>query len=171
MSLLLNSALKFENEMGPSPTPPPLSFGYRFCSCGSGPISRCNPGLMISPSTVITPVPGAPSLSQRARHTHSSLSQPSQRPGSPHSKGVTVTSLSPTPVPSAGAALHWTQSNQHLWRGEDLTSSPGYRVNPWRAPCLPAATTRGRIRTRRVRAGLPCAPGSQITLASPGGYC
>lgn len=76
MCLLLNSALKFEYEMGPSPTPPPLSFGCRCCSCGSGPISHYNPGLMISPSTVITPVPGAPSLSRRARHTYSSCHSP-----------------------------------------------------------------------------------------------
>lgn len=163
--------------MGPSPTPPPLSFGYRFCSCGSGPISHCNSGLMISPSTVITPVPGAPSLSQHARHTYSSLSQPSSH--KVHTgKGVTVPSLSPTLVPCAGAgrhrgvALRWTNKlNQPLWRQEDLTSSPWHRVATCRPPCLPAARTRGRIRTRRVWSGLRRAPGSQITLASPGGYC
>lgn len=120
--------------MGPSPTPPPLSFGYRCCSCGSGPISHGNPGIMISPSTVITPVPGAPSLSQRARHTFSS-SQPSGHKA--HTgKGValtsvTLTSLSLHPYPvlglaGTGLALHRTNKwNQHLWGQGELSISPG----------------------------------------------
>lgn len=127
MCLLLNSALKFEYEMGPSPIPPPLSFGYRCCSCGSGPISHCNPGLMISPSTVITPAPGAPSLSQCARHMYSSLSQPSGHKA--HTgKGVTLTSLSPTPTPCAGAGrdgeLHCTGP------GNWSSISGGRKVSP-----------------------------------------
>lgn len=70
MCLLLNSALKFEYEVGPSPTPPPLSSGYRCCSCGSGPISHYNPGLMISPSTVISlSLELPPSLSVPHAHT------------------------------------------------------------------------------------------------------
>lgn len=102
-AFLLNSVLKFEFKMGLSPAPPPPSSGYRSCSRGSGPISRYNPGLMISPSTVITPVPGAPSLAQCARHTYSfSFSQPSGHKA--HTgKGVTVKSLSPTPWPCAQA--------------------------------------------------------------------
>jgi len=58
---------------------------------------------MISPSIVITPVPGAPSLDQRARHTYSfSFSQP---PGhKAHTgKGLTVKPLSPMPWPCAQA--------------------------------------------------------------------
>lgn len=84
---------------GPKPSPTTTNL----CSRGSGPISRYNPGLMISPSTVITPVPGAPSLAQCARHTYSfSFSQPSGHKA--HTgKGVTVKSLSPTPWPCAQA--------------------------------------------------------------------
>lgn len=101
--LLLNSALKFDYEMGPTPTSPPLSFGYWFCSCGSGPISHYNPGLMISPSlSSRLCLELCVSLSQPVRHTYSSLSQPSGHKA--HTgQGVTPTSLSPTPVPCAGA--------------------------------------------------------------------
>lgn len=101
--ILLISALKFEFKMGPSPTSPSLSSGYGFCSCGSGPISHYNPGLMISPCTVITPVPGAHSLTQRARHTCSFfISQPSSHKVYT-GKGETVKSLSPTPWACAQA--------------------------------------------------------------------
>lgn len=147
MCLLLNSALKFEYEMGPSPTPPPLSFGYRCCSCGSGPISHYNPGLMISPSTVITPAPGAPSLSQCARHMYSSLSQPSGHKA--HTgKGVTLTSLSPTPTPCAGAGrdgeLHCT----------DQRTDPA-SLGAGRSPQLPV------VQGRHLATSLPACSYSQ----------
>lgn len=120
---LLSSVLNFEFEMGSSPTPPPPSSGYKFCSCGSGPISHYNPRLMISPSTVITPVPGAPSIAQHARHTCSfSFSQPSGHKA--HTgKGVSVKSLSPTRWPCAwdrrGRKLRCvfnTSNCHHCWR-------------------------------------------------------
>lgn len=133
---LLNSVLKFEFEMGPSPTPPPPSSGYRFCSCGSGSISHCNPGLMISPSTVITPVPGAPSLAQHARDICSfSFSRPSGHKA--HTgKGVTVKSLSPTPCAKAGRGGGLCCSGPTNWTN---ISGGGKMTPPLRGKGLPLA--------------------------------
>lgn len=165
--------------MGPSSTPPPLSFGYRCCSYGS--ISHCNPGLMISPSSrlclELLPCPSVPDIHSAPHH-----SPPATRPTQQRSDtGIIVTNISvtnisgtnivaltsvalasvtltslhcPHPVAGAGRDRGCTALDQQTQPASLEAGAPQqlwwHRVATWRPPRMPAAARRGRFGAQKV---------------------
>lgn len=118
--------------MGPSSTPPPLSFGYRCCSCGS--ISHCNPGLMISPSSrlclELLPCPSVPDIHSAPHH-----SPPATRPTQQRSDtGIIVTNISVTSITITN--ISGTNISGTSISDTDITSLPAPCCWSWQGPGL-----------------------------------